>query len=293
MTITPSPPAPRTSVVTVCYNSTAVLPALLASLPPEGAEVLLVDNASRDGKALDRIAAAHHATVIRSAVNRGFGAGCNLGAAAARGEFLFFLNPDTSLAPGTIAELEAAMDRNPRTSAMNPRLSDGQGRPYFKRRSVLLPRRQWLHRGWPAAETEVPVLTGAALFVRRAAFEAVGGFDERIFLYHEDDDLSLRLAAASGPLMFIPTANVRHLEGHSTVRSAETAAFKARHLGQSRVYAAQKHGRPLPRLGALGEALARLLIPWEWFSPRKRARNIAFLCGVLAAAPADKGRDNG
>lgn len=273
-------PLPRTTIISVAYNSTAVLPAMLASVGTEAA-VILVDNASADGAVLDHLAAARGARVVRSARNRGFGVGCNLGAAAADSEFLFFLNPDAALEPGCVATLEAAMDRNPAASAMNPRIIGGDGKPYFKRRSALLPRARHMARGWPAADCEVTVLSGAAIFVRRAAFEQVGGFDPQIFLYHEDDDLSLRLAAQVGPLMFIRDAAIRHIGGSSSERSAEGAAFKAWHMGQSRTYALRKHGRKFPLTSSILAALTQLLSPDIWFSARKRRKRWAFLVGVL------------
>lgn len=278
----PLPAAGRVTVISVCYNSTAVVPAMLASIP-EGVAVVLVDNASADGAALAGLAAARGARLIRNAANRGFGTACNQGAAEAGTEFLLFLNPDAALASGALDALVAAAARYPRAAAMNPRIEAAGGRPYFKRGSVLLPRGARLPRGWPEADREVPVLSGAALFVRRADFEAVAGFDPAIFLYHEDDDLSLRLKAERGPLMFIRAALVRHQGGQSTIRSPETAALKAWHMGRSRVYAARKHRRPLAATRALGSALLQIASPLALASPRKRAKQWAFLRGVVAA----------
>jgi GT2 family glycosyltransferase len=271
---------PRTTIVTVCYNSTAVLPAMLASVP-DGVPVILVDNASSD--ALTRMAEQATARLISNEENRGFGAACNQGAAAAETEFILFLNPDASLETDALAALEAAMDRYPTAVALNPRIADGKGRPYFKHRSVLLPRHACMPRGWPEADREVTVLSGAALMVRRTDFEAVGGFDPAIFLYHEDDDLSLRLRATRGSLMFIREAAVRHQEGRSTVRSPETAAFKAWHMGRSRVYAMRKHRRPMARAQAIASAVMQLISPSTWFSRRRFAKQRAFLRGVLSA----------
>lgn len=279
-------PAPRTTIVSVCYNSMAVLPLMLASVP-QGVPVVLVDNASDDRMALVALAQASGARLVESDVNLGFGVGCNRGAALATTEFILFLNPDARLDAGALGALELAMDRYSHASAVNPRLTDGAGRPYFKRRSVLLPRSRWLAKGWPAQDCAVPVLSGAALMVRRATFEKVGGFDPKIFLYHEDDDLSLRLARDCGPLMFIRTASVHHMEGRSTVRSPQSAALKARHMGWSRVYAARKHGQPFALTRALLGAMARVLSPATIFSRRRRAKHLAFLRGVLSAARGD------
>ncbi len=276
----PRPSGNEVIIVSVCFNSSGVLPAMLASAPP-GVPVVLVDNASADAAAIEKIAAAHGAQLIRNTRNRGFGAACNQGAAAADSEFILFLNPDATLAPGAVEALVGAAARYPKAVAMNPRIEDGRSRPRFKHYSVLLPFAARLPRGWPPADCEVPVLTGSALFVRRADFEAVGGFDPAIFLFHEDDDLSLRLKDERGPLMFIRDALVRHQGGRSSARSPEVAALKAWHMGQSRVYAARKHGRPLAFSRALASALAQAASPFAWFSRRKRAKQLAFLKGVM------------
>lgn len=275
------PSAARTTIVSVCYNSLAVLPAMLSSVPRD-VPVILVDNASADADGLRTLAEGAGAKLIRNERNLGFGAACNHGAARAATEFLLFLNPDTELEARCVAELEAAMDRHSAASAMNPRISEADGSPYFKRRSVLLPWSRHMARGWPGEDRAVSVLSGAALFVRRTAFFQVDGFDAEIFLYHEDDDLSLRLASACGPLMFIRAAAVRHIGGGSSVRSAEGAAFKAWHMGRSRVYALRKHGRRFPLVTSVLAALAQLFSPDVWFSARKRRKRWAFLRGVLS-----------
>ena len=269
------------SVVTVCYNSAAVLPGMLESLP-EGTQAIIVDNASADVEDTARIAARHGAHLIRNRANLGFGPACNRGAQAADTPFLLFLNPDARLQEGALAALLAAARDYPDAVAFNPRLSGASGKPQFKRRSKLLPRRQWLARGRPASDCEVPVLSGAAFFVRRADFDAVGGFDPAIFLYHEDDDLSLRLRAERGRLMFIHAASVTHLEGRSNERTPRSAAFKAEQLARSAVHAKRKHQRPWPFLSTLAEALAKILFLPNLLSARKRAQAAGFLKGTLA-----------
>lgn len=256
---------------------------MLASIP-KGVPVVLVDNASSDPASLMLMAEQAGARLVRNDTNLGFGVACNRGADLAGTEFVLFLNPDAALEQGCIAALETAMDRYPQAVAMNPRIMNADASPYFKRRSVLLPRRQWMARGWPEADRDVTVLSGAALMVRKADFEAVGGFDPAIFMYHEDDDLSLRLRAGRGPIMFIRAAAVRHAGGSSAPRSPEVAALKARAMGRSRIYAARKHGRKWPVLVALIGALAQVISPANLISPRKAAKSRAFLCGILEGA---------
>ncbi|MGL4311954.1 MAG: glycosyltransferase family 2 protein [Paracoccaceae bacterium] len=274
--------ASTVTIIAVCYNSMAVLPAMLASVS-EGVAVVLVDNASTDAEALRDVAERYGARLIRNDENRGFGVACNQGAAVATTEFLLFLNPDAELGDGALEALVAAARHYPAASAFNPRIAEADGSPYFKRKSHMMPRREWMRRGWPEADSEVTVLSGAALFVRRKDFEAVGGFDPQIFLYHEDDDLSLRLRHQRGPIMFVRDALVRHVGGGSSVRSPEVAALKAWHMGQSRVYACRKHGMPYAFGRAFLGAVVQLISPLALISARKRAKQIAFLKGVLSA----------
>ncbi|MCK5501121.1 MAG: glycosyltransferase family 2 protein [Tritonibacter mobilis] len=272
----------RVTLVTVAYNSAAVLPTLLASVP-EDVTCIVVDNGSNDPSATRALTEQYGAELIISERNIGFGPGCNLGAAQATSEFLFFVNPDALLTPGAVDALLAAADAHPEACAFNPRLREGNGKIAFKRRSKLLAKSQWLSREAAQADCEIPVLQGSAIFVRRAAFEQVQGFDPNIFLYHEDDDLSLRLQKCCGALRLVTTAEVVHLFGESTVRSPQTAALKAWYMGQSRVYACRKHGMPNAFGTALREALAQLLSPVTLLSRRKRAKNWAYLRGIWNA----------
>lgn len=272
-------PTSEITVVTVAYHSMGVLPDMLASLPA-GMPVVIVDNAPKSEAGLEDLAAKYGAQLIRNAANLGFGAGCNRGAAAARTPYLMFLNPDARVELGCLDALLEAARRYPDATGFNPRTLDHKGRVKFKRRSNLLPRSEWLSAA-PEADHAVPVLTGAAIFAARAVFERVGGFDEDIFLYYEDDDLSLRLAC-HGPLMHIPGAVVYHNDGHSTARSPATAQFKAFHLARSRVFAQTKHGVRWPWARVMLRAVAQLFSPLM-LNGRKRAKYLGYLSGALSA----------
>jgi len=268
------------TVVIVSYNSGAILPVLLESLPP-GAPVIVVDNASADDTAAVALAAG--AQLVPLDTNQGFGRACNAGARLAQTPFLFFVNPDARLESGCIDALLAAAARWPNASAFNPRIENPSGRVEFKWRSVLLPRHGWTARHVPDADTEMPALVGGALFCRRDAFERVGGFDAAIFLYHEDDDLSIRLRREYGPLVFVPQARVRHDAGHSSGRLPAVAQLKGFHMARSRVYAMTKHGRPLPWLRTFAAALGGLLAPQNLLSARRRAKYSGQVLGAWSA----------
>lgn len=272
----------RIGIVTVCYRSMAVLPQMLASIPNE-VQVVLVDNAGEgDAGELASLAAKHSAKLISNDQNKGFGVACNQGAAELDTDFLLFLNPDAALAADTLARLLVAADKYKDASAFNPRIISPDGEQCFKRNSHLFPRSDKMARGSPEQDKEVTVLSGAALLIRRDAFEKVSGFDENIFLYHEDDDIALRLRENTGRLMFVRDAVVTHLEGQSSVPSPEIAALKAWHMARSRVYATRKHGRPIPFARALHSAIRQLLSVAVLFSEPKRSEQVAYLYGVLS-----------
>ncbi|MCV0397598.1 MAG: glycosyltransferase family 2 protein [Rhizobiaceae bacterium] len=281
MTAPPKSPAAagRVTLVTVSYNSAAALPGLLGSIP-RGVEAILVDNGSVDDTSA--LAKRHGARLARLDTNQGFGRGCNAGARLSGREFLFFVNPDAVLAEGCVERLVAASDAMPDAAAFNPTILDGGGRRRKIRARTVLAR--------PLADPHpvngllpVPTLNGGALFCRRAAFEAVGGFDPAIFLYHEDDDLAVRLAQEVGPLFIMPEAVVHHAGGHSSGRSAAVSRFKGYHMARARAYVMAKHGHALAAPRTVMRALAELALPHNLLSSRRRAKHLGQLAGAWSA----------
>lgn len=268
------------TIVTVCYNSMAVLPEMLSSLPPQ-TPIVLVDNQSNDRTALMALARKHDARIILNDNNVGFGPACNQGAALADTEFLLFLNPDAALQEGAIAALIEAAQTHPAASGFNPRIVDGKGKQSFRRGSKIKPAER-LKGPVPAQDSIVSVLAGSAIFCRRDLFNKIGGFDPAIFMYHEDDDLSLRLRD-HGPLMYCHAATVVHLSGHGSPRSPATAAFKAYYSARSRAYVLGKYGHPMPKLNTLLAAIGRVIGPDTLFSKRRRAKNFGYLKGAISA----------
>lgn len=270
----------RVTVITVAYNSDAVLPDLLASVPPATPKIV-VDNGGGDG--VEEIAARFGARLVRLATNQGFGRGCNAGAAAAATEFLFFINPDAQLDAGCIETLVAQADRLPEASAFNPAIVDDAGKVRFRGRSLLSDRAAWVTGRAPSVTTQVPTLLGGALFCRRSAFQKVGGFDPAIFLYHEDDDVAVRLSREAGPLYYVPDATVRHKGGHGSGRSSAVARLKGYHMARARVHVMAKHGLLLPRARTLGRAALEFVLPHNLLSARRRAKHAGQLAGAWSA----------
>ncbi|HEX2037881.1 MAG TPA: glycosyltransferase family 2 protein [Chloroflexota bacterium] len=180
-------------------------------------ELLLVDNASSDGTAEFVASAYPWVRVVRSPRNLGYGGANNLGAAAARGEYLVFLNPDTEPQPGWLEALLSAVEGAPERTlataklllAATPERVDTFGNQVHV--SGITTSRGW---GQPASEypqpEEVAAVSGACFALTRSLFWQLGGFDERLFMYFEDTDLSLRARLAGYRCVAVPEARVLH-----------------------------------------------------------------------------------
>ena len=269
----------RTTVITVTYNSAQVIAGMLESVPPD-TQVIVVDNASTDDTAR-LVDGRPNVSLVRSAQNIGFGRACNLGAARAESEFLLFLNPDARLETGALKALEREADMRPALGAANPLISDAKGRARLKMSSVLpIPD---LQRPAPDRAGRMPVLSGAALFMPRAVFEEVGGFDPAIFLYHEDHEICCRIREAGHELWHLPSARVTHAQGTGSPRVAATAHWKGYQMARSRYYVIEKHSPGQGFRRTFWPALIGLILPMNLLSARRRAKYRGQVSGALSA----------
>ncbi len=204
-------------MVIVAHESAAHLAGTLDGLVPQlrdGDELVVVDNASSDSPSL---VVGARGRVLRSEENMGFAGGCNLGAAASSAELLFFLNPDAVPAAGCLDALRAAAEAHPEWGCWQALVTMDGGQVVNTRGGET----HWLGFGWsgglgePVAsvggrDRPVSFASGAALCVRRGAWDAAGGFDEAYFMYGEDLDLSLRLRLAGWEVGLAAGAAVEH-----------------------------------------------------------------------------------
>jgi N-acetylglucosaminyl-diphospho-decaprenol L-rhamnosyltransferase len=241
----------KITAIIVAYDSAQVLPACLAALARESVPAIVVDNASADASA--SIAEKAGAFVIRNARNEGYGRAMNIGLRAAAGRapehaYCLLLNPDLTLAPNAIATLKAAASAYPDAAMLAPCLVEPDGRLFFQSRSLLAP---YLENGSgvpcvPEGDCCAPFLSGACLLVDRDFILSLGGFDEEIFLFCEDNDLCRRVIGAGRSLVHVHDALAQHLRGGSTAPKPGRI-FKARwHMAWSAGYATRKHGLPDP-----------------------------------------------
>lgn len=211
---------------------------------------VVVDNASTDA-ASAQLETLPRTTVIRNTTNRGFGAAVNQAAAMATGALVWLLNPDCIVEAGAFDALCRVLDAHPECAIAAPRLLNADGTLQASARGEptaltgLFGRNTWLTRYFPASRVarrnlpagdlvaanvvSAPVdwVMGAAMLIRRSAFAAVGGFDERFFLYWEDADLCRRLRARGFSVRYTPGAHVVHSGGVSagTDRAGAIRAF--------------------------------------------------------------------
>jgi N-acetylglucosaminyl-diphospho-decaprenol L-rhamnosyltransferase len=275
-------PLPVTPVI-VTFNSAHVLAPCLASLRGETAQPIVIDNAGADGAAA--LAQTLGARVKVNARNQGFGRAMNIGAAMAETEFLLLANPDLTFDEGAIAALCQAACDYPQASLFGPRLIEPDGRVFYPAGSLLeaKPRNAKGPAPLPEGDCSLPFLSGACYLVRRAAFEAIGGFDPQIFLFYEDDDLCRRFADAGAPPVYVHAAIVRHTRGQSSA-PARGRAYKARwHLAWSRAYVARKYGLRAGSAGTIFKSGFKYLPALATRDAARRERHGGTLAGAFAA----------
>ncbi|NLF01782.1 MAG: glycosyltransferase family 2 protein [Anaerolineales bacterium] len=225
--------AARTSVIVVAYNSGACLRACVASIfrTEPDVEIVVVDNASTDD-AVARLAAEFPSVrTVQRRENGGFGAGNNTGAAAATGDFLAFINPDAVVTDGWLEALVGPLATDASLGLVTPKvlLCADPGRINVAGLNVHLSGIATC-RGLQASRSafdqteEVAAVSGSAFAVRREVFERVGGFDEDLFLYFEDVDLSARVWLAGYRCLYVPRAVVLH--DYDRVRVDTRKAFR-------------------------------------------------------------------
>jgi GT2 family glycosyltransferase len=210
----------RAGIVIVSYNARqklmTCLESLLGSLPAD-CNLVVVDNASSEGNA-DAIAERFpEVKLIRSPVNLGFAGGCNLGARHTRSRSLVFLNPDTTVESGWLDALVAPLAADDRTGLTTARIllmSDPERLNTcgcnIHVTGLTLCRGMGRARDTYMQRDEVGAISGAAFAIRAELFERLGGFDETMFLYLEDTDLSWRARLAGWQTAYVPESVVLH-----------------------------------------------------------------------------------
>jgi len=274
---------PQVTAVVVTFNSAEVLPACLTSLKANGAAVIVVDNASDDDTV--PVAEAMGAVVIRNVENLGYGRANNIGIRAAETDYVLICNPDAQLDKGAVDALLMAAQRYPRAGLYAPRIFEPDGREYFKTESYLTPGAVLSSRTVVAPEGDVctPMILGACLMMRRDLFLELGGFDENIFLFYEDDDLCRRLSDRGRALIYVHAATARHKRGASSRPRKGLIYLSRYHQAWSRAYVARKYGLKSPVLAMMLVNGLKLTGAWLSGNAKRIERYGGSFAGALAA----------
>lgn len=287
--------APVLSTIVVSYNSAEYLRRCLATLTetPSDMEIILVDNASTDGSpemVRNDFPGVH---LVEGGGNIGFGAACNRGAARASGEFFLLLNSDVELRPDAIETLINALKARPIVGVACPELlAPGGGvlqmswgwdpivvgeffqwcfspqalaRSPFRRKRVAHLQRTGRF---------VPYACGAAMLVRRAVFEELGGMDEEFVLYFEDADFCRRARERGWTIFFEPGAKAIHHLGKSSERNRDRASLVYR---QSQWIYYRKYGSWWQRL------LLKNYLRFKFWRRRREERKLFLELGEILA----------
>lgn len=227
-------------------------------------ELIVVDNSQKKMVNPDLKKIFPIVKYIKTQKNKGFGAGNNIGAKVAQGEYLFFLNPDTKVFKNTIEQLVNAFKQDTSIAVVAPLILDKNKNPYlvqgtktqtpfaamFSHSAIhtIFPNNpiatRYFLKNWNRKnEINVSVVPGSAFMIKRDIFEKIGGFDEQYFLYFEETDLCLQIERQRLKLVIQPKAYVIHLAGKST-----QSINRKQILAQSRFYYFKKNFGTFPAL---------------------------------------------
>jgi len=212
---------------------------------------------------------------VQTGRNGGYGAGANVGALRGSAEWILVSNADIVLEPGAVAALLHVAKSDDAIGAVGPRVQEIDGTTYPSARPLptlmLGVGHALLGKGWPnnpwtrryrlnlhplGGEVDAGWLSGSCFLVRRSVWEALGGFDERYFMFFEDVDLGRRLGLTGHRQVWTPRAVVTHLGGHS-YRSDPAPMLKAHHdSAKMYVASAYPHWWQAPVRAAITAGLA-------------------------------------
>jgi len=249
------------TVAIVNWNSGHRLRACIESLlaTTTAAEILVIDNASTDASLESVQGFRNRVHFVRNSVNRGFAAAVNQAFHSTSTSYVLVLNPDVRALPGTVSMLEDFLDGHPRAAAIGGNVGEKYWPRTFPTVAALVRENLGLTkktRGQPPRPPQIfdPMAVdqpaGAALMIRRDAYDEVGGFDEQFYpAWYEDVDFCERLKAAGWEIYFAPEAQFLH-EGGYTAKTMGSQDFLMSYYGNQFRYA-RKH------FGATGAAVVR------------------------------------
>jgi N-acetylglucosaminyl-diphospho-decaprenol L-rhamnosyltransferase len=237
------------TIIIVSHYSAADLQRCLPSIPDASrtpTPTIVIDNATLNSSVVTVVKQFDEVKLISGTENLGYG--CAVNRAVREGnvstDWILVTNPDTEFQPHAIDNLVTAAESVPLVGSAGPRIFGSDGSIYPSARAIPSLRnglghavfsRVWPKNPWSEAYLRARIssdssatdlihtgwLSGACVLVRREAFENIGGFDPRFFMYFEDVDLGERLGRAGYVNIYVPSAGVTHIGGQSTRRYSQ------------------------------------------------------------------------
>ena len=232
------------SIVTINYNTSDATIALVKSIVEKTTnvkyEIVIIDNASEkeDFLHLQQLVKEQNLSnlkLVRSDINTGFGQGNRIGYdATSESKYVAFVNSDVELIDDCFPVLKAYLDQHSEVGIISPQSVNEHfdfvptidhfaswQREILSRKCLEMvnPKRFPKRKKVYSQPIEADFVAGSFMFMRRADFDKIGGFDENIFLYYEETDLSRRMKAIGKKTVLIPTIRYKHIHGLSTKKS--------------------------------------------------------------------------
>lgn len=235
------------SVIIVSYRNLEILKDTLDSLIRyndlgEALEIILSDN-SPEMDLFEEIQRSYPQVVAIKNENKGFGHGNNEGAKVARGKYLLFLNPDTILVEPIFKFAQKTFEENPKLGLFGVKLVDRERKRNHSYYIIdgdgfWAAQKEKLANALDFYQDGKMYIAGADLFVRREAFMDSGCFDENMFMYSEEPDLTRRVRALGYTTAYFKEIQIIHLEGKTTGKSLSSEKMRL----ESKEYYCRKHG---------------------------------------------------
>lgn len=247
------------SIIIVTYNSSSTIKQCLQSLfefhGSVNFEILISDNDSKDDTLSIVQSLGKNIKIVNNGQNLGFGAANNRAARQAQGKFLYFVNPDLYFTEPVLEKFTRFMSETPKASACSGVLYENDKKTlsttigsfpgphsivedlgfHFFRRKIFKNR---LSKS--RAPFSADYISGASIFMKKALFDEIGGFDEKFFLYYEETDLFYRLSKKGYRPYILPDVKLIHIGGFSTGKTTFNPSLFKVYL-ESRYYFFEKH----------------------------------------------------
>jgi N-acetylglucosaminyl-diphospho-decaprenol L-rhamnosyltransferase len=279
-------------LVSVTYNSTN-LAQFMAQTAQHFKNVWIVDNCSDDNPLEKFQKNIPHANVLALNENLGFGAANNVGFRESLNtslEYTLFLNPDCQISPDNVLKLLQTLKSRPKTGIVCPRVYDESGKAYDTLScDYKTPYREKQVQRIKLDGSAEPIvdngyLEGACFLVKNEVFNKMGGFNENLFMYCEEDDIGLRLNREGYEIATDTGASAIHIGGASTPRSLRILIRKAYHVRWSRFYMTNTYVGRGKRILEVLKTLVAALIALPLYGIFLRKKHCIKWTGSLFAA---------